>query len=121
MMPTILVIDDEEPIRMLLRTTLEAAGYTVREAANGRVGLGLYQSHPSDLVITDLLMHEMNGLDLIIELTRGFLNVKVIAMTGASGEKNGLNTAKLLGARHTLRKPFSMAELLRTVQYELAH
>jgi len=118
---TILIIDDEEPIRALLRTTLEGAGYEVTEAPNGRIGLELYRHRPTDLVITDILMPEMNGLDMILELTRAFLNVKVIAITGAPDTQNALDAAKLLGVRHTLHKPFSMSALLRTVQYELAH
>ena len=52
-MATILIIDDEEPIRALLRTTLEAAGHAVIEAPNGRIGLALYRHRPTDLVITD--------------------------------------------------------------------
>jgi two-component system response regulator (stage 0 sporulation protein F) len=120
-MATILIIDDEEPIRALLRTTLEAAGYEVTEAPNGRIGLELYRHRPTDLVITDIVMPEMNGLDLILELTRAFLNVKVIAISGASDTENTLDAAKLLGVRHTLHKPFSMNALLKTGQYELAH
>ena len=120
-MATILIIDDEAPIRALLRTTLEGAGYVVTEAPNGRIGLELYRHRPTDLVITDILMPEMNGLNMILELTRAFLNVKVIAISGASDTENTLDAAKLLGVRHTLHKPFSMAALLKTVQYELAH
>jgi len=120
-MATILIIDDEVPIRALLRTTLERAGYEITEAPNGRIGLELYRHRPTDLVITDILMPEMTGLDLILELTRAFLNVKVIAISGASDTENTLDAAKLLGVRHTLHKPFSMAALLKAVQYELAH
>ena len=120
-MATILIIDDEEPIRALLRTTLEAARYEVTEAANGRQGLELYRHRPTDLVITDIVMPELNGLDMILELTRAFLNVKVIAISGAPDTQNALDAAKLLGVRHTLHKPFSMDALLKTVQYELAH
>ena len=120
-MATILIIDDEEPIRALLRTTLEAARYEVTEAANGRQGLELYRHRPTDLVITDIVMPELNGLDMILELTRAFLNVKVIAISGAPDTQNALDAAKLLGVRHTLHKPFSMDALLKAVQYELAH
>jgi two-component system response regulator (stage 0 sporulation protein F) len=120
-MATILVIEDEAPIRALIRTALEAEGYVVKEASNGRQGLSFYQDNPADLVITDILMPELNGLDLILELTRTFLHVKVIAISGAPGEDNVLDTAKLLGARRTLHKPFSMGTLLSAVRYELAH
>lgn len=121
-MATILVMDDEAPIRTLLRTALESAGHRVVEASDGRSGIDLYRQHSPDVVITDILMPDLNGLDTIIELTREFLNVKVIAISGMQAESAGmLDTAKLLGARHTLRKPFSIQELLRAVQYELAH
>ncbi len=120
-MATILIIDDQESVRTLLRLALERAGHVVLEAENGRSGLARYRVQRADLVITDLLMPEMNGLDLILELTREFLNVKVIAMTGVSGAQNGLDTAKLLGARQTFQKPFSMEKLLTAVRYELVH
>ena len=120
-MATILVIDDLESIRKLLRFTLEGVGHEVLEAANGRLGLAHFQKHAVDLVITDIAMPEMNGLELILELTRRFINVKVIAMSGAPEGEQGLNKATLLGARQTLQKPFNREELLRAVHYELRH
>ena len=120
-MATILIIDDEEPIRALLRTALEAAGHEVMGAANGRVGLALYRHRPADLVITDIVMPELNGLDMLLELTREFLHAKVIAISGAGEEKNVLDVAKLLGARQTFQKPFSMPQFLGAVRYELEH
>ena len=120
-MATILVIDDLAPVRTLLRTVLERAGHEVTEAPNGRLGLAAYREKPADLVITDLLMPEMNGLDMILELTRAFLNVKVIAISGAPDTDTAFDAVKLLGVRHTLSKPISMDALLKAVQYELAH
>jgi two-component system response regulator (stage 0 sporulation protein F) len=120
-MATILIIDDEEPIRALLRFALEAAGYEVIEAPNGRQGLALYRRRPTDLIITDLVVPELNGLEMILELARQFLEAKVIAMSGVGGEPNVLDVAKLLGARRTFHKPFSMPQLLDAVRYELDH
>ena len=120
-MATILIIDDEESVRALLRVALETAGYEVTEAANGRQGLELYRLRPTDLVIVDMLMPVMSGLDMLLDLTREFLHAKVIAISGASGEQSVLDVAKLLGARQTLQKPFSMPRLLDAVRYELAH
>ena len=93
----------------------------MKEAPNGRLGLELYRFRPTDLVITDILMPEMNGLDMLLELTREFLHAKVIAISGAGGEQNVLDLAKLLGARRTFRKPFSLPRLLDAVRYELDH
>lgn len=118
-MARILVIDDQEAIRALLRTMLENGGHEITEASNGREGFALYRQYPVDLVVTDIAMPEMNGLDLILELTRGFINAKVIAISGELAEE--LQAAKLLGVRQTLGKPFSMATLLSAVRYELAH
>lgn len=120
-MATILVIDDQEPIRALLREILEGAGHEVLEASNGRLGLDLYRKRAADLVITDIDMPEMNGLDMMLELTRNFFNVKVIAMSGGLASKSVLDVAKLLGARQTFHKPFAMEQLLSAVQYDLAH
>ena len=120
-MATILIIDDEVLVRVLLRSALEEVGYEVTEAANGREGLELYRQRPTDLVITDIVMPELNGLDMLLELTREFLDAKVIAISGAGGEKNVLDVAKLLGARQTFRKPFSLPHLLGAVRFELDH
>jgi two-component system response regulator (stage 0 sporulation protein F) len=120
-MATILVIDDEDTIRALLSAVLRSAGHDVVEASNGRQGVALFRQRPVDLAIVDLLMPELNGLDTIIELTRQCLDVKVIAITGLGDDESMVNTAKLLGARQTLCKPFEIQELLGTVRYELTH
>ena len=120
-MAMILIIDDEETIRVLLRSALQTEGYEVAEAVNGREGLERYRDRPADLVITDILMPELNGLDMLLELTREFLHAKVIAISGAGEQKNLLDVAKLLGARQTFQKPFSMPQLLSAVRYELQH
>lgn len=119
MAATILIIEDDASVRMLLARVLEDAGYQVYEAANGRQGLERFHTQPVDLVVTDLEMPEMNGLEVILELTRAFLNVKVIAMSGQSATE--LSKAKLLGARQTFEKPLDLPALLHTVQYELQH
>lgn len=90
-------------------------------AANGRQGLELYRHRPMDLIITDIAMPELNGLDMILELTRQFLRAKVIAISGVEEEENVFDVAKLLGARRTIQKPFNMPQLLGAVRYELEH
>jgi len=118
---TILVIDDQEPIRALLRIALEGAGHEVLEASNGRLGLALYRARAADLIITDLVMPEMDGLEMMLELTRNFLNVKVIALSAGLEGEAPLHVAKLLGARQTIQKPLDMETVLSAVRYELAH
>jgi two-component system, response regulator, stage 0 sporulation protein F len=116
---TILVIDDQKPIRSLLRAALEGDGHEVLEASNGRLGLERYRERAADLIITDMLMPVMNGLELMVELTKSFPHVKVIAMSG--GRERELNAATLLGARQTFQKPFDIRELLTAVRDHLAH
>ncbi|MDK2743511.1 MAG: response regulator [Nitrospira sp. BO4] len=116
---TILIIDDHTSLRTVLALNLEDAGYQVCEAVDGRQGLERFRAHPVDLVITDLEMPEMNGLELILELTRAFLDVKVIAMSGHSADE--LQKARLIGARQTFSKPLDLDALLHAVQYELRH
>lgn len=120
-MAKILVIDDQQTVRSFLRLVLEREGHEITEAGNGHEGLTAYQCAPADLVIADIRMPEMNGLDLILELTRCFLDAKVIAISGAADASDNLSRAKLLGARHVLRKPFGLEEFLSSVRYELAH
>ena len=72
-MASILVIDDERHIRDLLRKVLEGAGHTVKEASNGRDAMRIWRESPVDLIITDILMPEQDGLEFIRELRRGRL------------------------------------------------
>lgn len=116
---TILIIEDHASVRTLLAKVLEDAGYQVCEADNGRQGLERFHAQPVDLVITDLEMPEMNGLEVLLELTRAFLDVKVIAMSGCAAAD--LHQAKLLGARQTFSTPLELQAVLNAVQYELQH
>ena len=84
-MARILLVEDDEAVRGILAKTLVAAGYEVEEAANGEVALAAYRRQASDVVITDLVMPEKNGLEMIMELRRLDPAVKIIAMSGADG------------------------------------
>ncbi len=110
----ILLIDDDEQLRRMLRHALERSGYAVVEAQNGVEGLRLFKESPVDLVITDILMPEKEGLETIVELLRACPTVKIIAMTGGgrTGHLDFLAIAGKLGAHHALRKPFSLQELV---------
>lgn len=119
-MATILIIDDEQSIRALLKEVLEREGYRVLEASDGREGLAVYQKDPADLVIMDLLMPATDGLEATLQLTREYVDAKVIAMTGAQGDRNFLDVAKLFGARRAFEKPFDINALVKAVKEELS-
>lgn len=121
-MPSVLVIDDEDQVRQLIRETLELAGYEVEDARDGKEGLERYRAKSVDLVIMDILMPDQDGLESILALRREFPDSRVIAMTGGSdmiGVLNFLDVAKMLGARRTLQKPFDMKTLLDAVSAEV--
>lgn len=122
-MPSVLVVDDEDQIRQLIRETLEQAGYEVREARDGKDGLERYRAQPTDVVIMDILMPDQDGLESIMTLRREFPGARIIAITGGSdmiGILNFLDVAKMLGARRTLQKPFEMKTLVEAVAAEVA-
>jgi CheY-like chemotaxis protein len=123
-MPSVLVVDDEDQVRQLIRETLEQAGYDVQEARDGKEGLERYRAKPADLVIMDILMPDQDGLESIMTLRREFPAARVIAITGGSdmiGILNFLDVAKMLGARRTLQKPFEMKTLLDAAAAELSN
>ena len=111
---TILVADDDASIRRFLRTVLTTAGYEVVEAANGREAAAVIQQRPVDLLITDLVMPEQEGIETILLLRRSNANLKIVAISGAF-EGRYLNAAASLGAHATILKPISPRGLLDTV------
>jgi CheY-like chemotaxis protein len=116
-MGRVLVIDDEPQIRSMLRMMLERAGHEVEEAPDGIEGIRIYRNNPADLIISDLIMPNKDGIGMIIELKKEFPDVKIIAMSGGGLNKpeGYLEGAKKLGAQRTLTKPIDRDELLRTV------
>lgn len=123
-MPSVLVVDDEDQVRQLIRETLELAGYDVEEACDGKEGLERYRTKPADLVIMDILMPDQDGLESIMTLHREFPQSRVIAITGGSdtiGILNFLDAAKMLGAQRTLKKPFDVKTLVDVVAEELSN
>lgn len=119
-MPRILVIEDNDALRQMMRRMLVEAGYDVQEAANGRAGLDAYRQQPSDLVITDIVMPDAEGLETIEALKRADAAVKIIAISGAGSATDYLTTATQFGAHQTLEKPFTHDELLSAVAEVLA-
>jgi CheY-like chemotaxis protein len=116
-MARILLIDDDDPVRTTLRQMLEQFGHTVIEARNGKEGLALFQPATVDVVITDVVMPEKDGLEVLRELRRMHPSVKIIAISGAERARAAdyLQMAKFLGAATVLAKPLSIDALMAAV------
>ncbi len=116
-MARILLIDDEEGLRAVLRLCLERLGYEVIDARDGASALALFREAPVDLVLTDLVMPGMEGLETIRELRRRNPELKIIAMSGGerTDASDNLKMALLFGASSVFSKPFSMDELAKGV------
>ena len=116
-MARILVVDDEELARYALREILQSAGHEVVEAINGNEGVALQRAQPFDLVVTDIIMPEKEGVETTIELKRDYPSLKVIAISGGGRTRtlDFLKLARQYGADKVLAKPFSEEELLESV------
>lgn len=135
-MARILIVDDEENIRYSLRLVLEGAGHELMEACNGVEAQTVLKDNAFDLVITDIVMPEQEGMELIMGINERFPDTKVIAITGggkkinlqaaldpvtdnaaedAGNEQMYLETAAVLGANDTLLKPIDIDTLLSSV------
>ncbi len=116
-MTRILIIEDDELVRNYLVDVLKRAGYEVRAAADGKEGVDLFHKQSMDLVITDIIMPEKDGIETIMDLRRENTGLKVIAISGGgrSEPENYLHSARLLGADLTMKKPFTNKELLSAV------
>jgi len=121
-MARILIIDDEDELRSMLRRMLEQAGHEVTEAVNGAEGIELYERDRPDLIITDIIMPEKEGVETIIALRRADPDLPIIAISGGGRLEatDFLPMARKLGARRTLSKPFRRDQLLEAVDECLA-
>jgi len=111
----ILVVEDDDDVRELIITMLEGVGHRVTHASNGVDGIQKYKNEDIDLVITDIMMPEKDGIETIRELKKCNQDVKIIAITGYRGRFNRLPAAEFLGAQETLLKPFTKSDLLSTI------
>ena len=116
-MAQILIIDDEEPIRIVFRDILERAGHEVEDAADGEQGIIVQRDNPADIIITDIIMPGKEGLKTIMELRREFPSVPIIAISGGGQipAEEYLYLARRFGAAYTFIKPISPQELLAAV------
>ncbi|MDB6113987.1 MAG: response regulator receiver domain [Lacunisphaera sp.] len=116
-MARILIIEDDEPLRALLKHMLEAAGHTVTQAETSRAVLQILRQAPPDVVLTDIIMPDLDGLELIMMIRKEMPKMPVIAMSGAMTNASlYLRLAKKLGARRTLQKPFVPEQLFAAVR-----
>ena len=117
-MARILILDDEEALRRMLRQALERAGYEVREAKDGREGLHQLRTVAVDLIISDIFISGQDGLATIAALRRESPAVKIIVMSGGDriGTLDIAEAIRPLGVHGMLKKPFELHELLETIQ-----
>jgi DNA-binding response OmpR family regulator len=116
-MKRILLIEDEEGLRAMVRISLQRMGYAVTEARDGKEAIDLFKNEQVDLVLTDLMMPGKEGLETIRELRKVRPDLKIIAMSGGgrTGSMDSLKMAKALGAAAVISKPFSFDDLGKAV------
>jgi YesN/AraC family two-component response regulator len=112
-MATVPIIDDECIVRLTLRDCLESQGHRVLEASDGAEGLQVFDNEPVDVVVTDIVMPEKEGVETILELKRRSADIGIIAISGGGriDATDFLRIAHRLGADHTLQKPFALPDL----------
>lgn len=115
----ILVIDDDDRVRRLVTKILASDGHLVLTADNGLHGMTVFRQERPDVVVTDILMPEQEGMETILALRRENPSIKIIAMSGSTpevGDLDFLKMAQMLGADGVLGKPFRAADLLARIR-----
>lgn len=118
----VLLVEDEAPLRELLQETLKGAGFAVTTAEHGRCALDALAEVKPDLIVTDLCMPTLDGMELVMRLRTAAAGTPVIVMSGgvAGTATDMLRAARLLGARRTLEKPFPLQDLVKAAREVLA-
>jgi len=119
-MARILIIEDDNLTREWLESLLSRNGYVVESASNGQLGTELFLPESADLVVTDIVMPEKDGIETITDLKRHNPNVKVIAISGGERRPAGvsrhyLHSAKLIGADRAMQKPITNEDMLAAI------
>lgn len=113
-MPTVLIMDDDESVLLLMRETLESAGYTVYTAENAIKGAEIYTTQKIDLIFTDILMPEKDGVEAVLDIRKMEKpRPTIIAMSGEGAEF--LPVIQDLGVKKTLLKPLTRDKILQTL------
>jgi DNA-binding response OmpR family regulator len=117
-MPGILIVEDNRELREMLKESLTRKRFTVQEADNGKDAIIHFKPGVTDLVVTDLIMPEEDGLKVIMTLREIKPSIKVIAISGGgkAGPASYLNMAKALGADAIYYKPFSVNEMIGKIE-----
>lgn len=117
-MARILVIDDQEAIRRIVRRALENEGHQVLDASDGEMGMAILARHSADVVITDIFMPGQDGILTLRQIRKQYPDVKVIVMSGgdSTGTLDLRRDAELLGAVKSLQKPFTGREIVELVK-----
>jgi CheY-like chemotaxis protein len=117
-MPGVLIVEDDKELREMLKMSLLRRNYTVLEAENGKAAITHFKPLLTDIVITDLIMPEEDGLKVVIKLRELKPSIKIIAISGGGkvGPGSYLNLAKALGADAIYSKPFSISELIEKIE-----
>jgi CheY-like chemotaxis protein len=112
------VIDDDDLVRRTISDVLKGAGFETVEAEDGNAGLDLIESSKAGVAVIDIVMPVREGHDVIVDATRRFPTLKVLAVSGggSAGPKDYLELAQQLGAHDVLAKPFRNAELIEKVR-----
>ena len=117
-MPGVLIVEDDNELREMLKMSLLRRNFTVLEAENGKAAITHFKPLLTDLVVTDLIMPEEDGLKVVIKLRELKPSIKIIAISGGGkvGPGNYLNMAKALGADAIYSKPFSINDLIAKIE-----
>jgi DNA-binding response OmpR family regulator len=117
-MPGVLIVEDDKELREMLKLALLRKNFTVLEAENGKVAITHFKPLITDVVVTDLIMPDEDGLKVVIKLRELKPSIKIIAISGGGkvGPGSYLNLAKALGADATYSKPFSINEVVIKIE-----
>lgn len=121
-MARVLIVDDDFQVREMLTIMLKRAGHEVAEAGNGNEAIQVCQDKAIDLVITDIIMPDKEGIETIVELRRDYPDIKIFAISGGGrvSPENYLKLAEKIGALKTFAKPFSKNQILSAIDEALA-
>ena len=117
-MSRIMIIDDDEGVRVMLRRMLEREGHTVIDEPDGKSALRHFAGDPADLVISDVYMPGMDGIDFLLRVRDTFPEARIIMISGGGQLEADtvLNAASRLGADRVVKKPFSVTDMLEEVR-----